>query len=67
MIFKAILIGLVGYVNAYPGLKQTLDDMEAHFHGAGHTFDDVYYKNLTTCFAKYNDTLLLDSQDNAWK
>jgi hypothetical protein len=41
--------------------------MEVFFNGAGSEFDPVYYKNLTTCFAKYNDTLLMESQDNAWK
>ena len=47
--------------------KQTLDDMTAHFDGAGSSYDQNYYNKLRGCFEKFNDTLLPRAQDQFWK
>ena len=39
-------------------MKQSLDDVAAHFIGSGHVFDQKYYDKLTSCLNKFNDTLL---------
>ena len=47
-------------------LKNALDDMENHYV-PGKKFDRVYFEKLLKCFAKYDDELLIKSQNNAWK
>ena len=48
-------------------MKKMLDDMEVYFNGKGAVYDPVYFKKLNDCMAKYDDTLLVESQNNAWK
>lgn len=48
-------------------MKQMLDDMSAHFNGEGARFDQKYYVKLIKCFQKFNDTLLVKSQNAMWK
>ena len=48
-------------------MKKMLDDMEVFFHGKGAQYDPVYFDKLNTCMAKYDDSILIDSQNNAWK
>lgn len=67
---KALLIGTataaaVKSDNTY--MKKMLDDMEVHFNGRLASYDEVYFAKLNDCMAKYDDTLLIDSQNNAWK
>ena len=51
----------------YTYMQKMLDDMEVYFHGKGSTYDPVYFQKLNECMAKYDDTILVDSQNNAWK
>ena len=44
-----------------------LDDMQIHFEGPGHHFDREFYGRLQTCMGKFDDLILLESQNNAWK
>lgn len=44
-----------------------LDDMEVYFNGQGSKFDDKFYGKLLTCLGKYEDDILVQSQDFAWK
>merc|ERR1712166_1308906 len=62
------LISIVGATTAADttNMKKMLDDM-ADFYKKGDTYDEEYFKELTTCMAKYDDDLLIPSQDNAWK
>lgn len=41
--------------------------MEVFFHGAGSKYDQGFYDKLLTCFAKFDDDMLVKSQDYAWK
>lgn len=61
------LISLVGAAaNDTTHMKKMLDDM-ADFYKKGDVYDPEYFKELTTCMAKFDDDLLIPSQDNAWK
>lgn len=67
---KALLVGAASAAQykADDGfMKKMLDDMEVFFHGPSAQYDQVYFDKLSTCMAKYNDTILIDSQNNAWK
>ena len=44
-----------------------LNDMEKHFNGENALFDGDYYEKLTTCMAKFDDDVLLDSQNAMWQ
>ena len=48
-------------------MKKMLDDMEVYFHGKGSVYDPVYFDKLNACMAKYDDDILIESQNNAWK
>lgn len=50
-----------------PDMRRALNDMEIHFEGAGHSYNQTYYDKLLTCFAKYGDEELVKSQNAAWK
>jgi hypothetical protein len=54
-------------VGAKDQLKQSLDDMQKYFTPNMGVYDPAYYKNLTECMGKYDDDLLLKSQNGAWK
>merc|ERR1712166_861413 len=61
------LISLVGATAAdTTNMKKMLDDM-ADFYKKGDVYDPEYFEELTTCLAKFDDDLLIPSQDNAWK
>ena len=62
------LISLVSATTAADttNMKKMLDDM-ADFYKKGDVYDPEYFEELTTCMAKYDDDLLIPSQDNAWK
>ena len=71
--FKLVFTGLVAAASAVlPGtdpndtthMKRMLDDM-ADFYKKGDVYDPQYFETLKTCMAKYNDTLLIPSQNNA--
>ena len=60
------LIALVGAAsNDTTHMKKMLDDM-ADFYKKGDVYDPEYFAELTTCMAKYDDDLLIPSQNNAW-
>lgn len=51
--------------NSTTYMKKFLDEMAVYYSEG--SYDPVYYEKLTTCMAKDNDTLLIPSQNNAWK
>ena len=66
----ALLLGTASAANYKADdsfMKKMLDDMEVYFHKEGAQYDPVYFEKLNTCMAKYDDTILIDSQNNAWK
>ena len=48
-------------------MKKMLDDMQIHFSGPGSHFDNEFYDRLQTCMGKFDDLILQESQNNAWK
>ena len=48
-------------------MKQFLDDMQAHFDGAGAKYNQTYYDELTTCMNEFEDRELLHGIKSAWK
>ena len=48
-------------------MTQFLDDMETHYNGqVSKQFDRVYLKNVTECLTKWDDEMLIKSQEAAW-
>jgi hypothetical protein len=43
-----------------------LDGMESHYRGEGSKFNRVFLNDLTECLTKWDDDLLLQSQEAAW-
>lgn len=43
-----------------------LNDMEGYY-APGQNFDPDFLRKLETCFNKYDDNILAESQNNAWK
>ena len=54
----AIIVGLSQQSDPF---KETLDDMEVHYSGPGHTFDNKLYQEIIDCFNKDGDNLLYNS------
>lgn len=50
-----------------PNMNRMLNDMAKHYDEEGEVYDPYYYNELIECFEKYNDTQLVESQDNAWQ
>lgn len=48
-------------------IKDALDLMQTHFDVKPSKFDQQYYDKILKCMGKYDDNLLVKSQDNAWK
>ena len=62
-----LLVSLVGAAaNDTVHMRKMLDDMADHFK-KGAVYDPEYFEELTTCLKKYDDDLLIPSQDAAWK
>ena len=57
---------MVAQASAQDALKDALDDMEAHFNGAGHTYDTAFYNELVDCFGQDGDTQLHGSLQKAF-
>ena len=59
------LMSLVGAAsNDTTHMKKMLDDM-ADFYSKGAKYDPEYFEVLTKCMSKYDDDLLIPSQENA--
>lgn len=47
-------------------MVQFLDDMETHYNGEGAKYNRVFLEDLTDCLGKWDDDVLLKSQNAAW-
>ena len=47
-------------------MRKMLDDMADHYN-KGAVYDPEYFEELVTCMGKYDDDLLIPSQNAAWK
>ena len=68
LVTLCFLVSLVGATTAAETvhMRKMLDDM-ADFYKKGAVYDPEYFEELTTCMTKYDDDLLIPSQDAAWK
>lgn len=48
-------------------MKKALDDIEVHYNGAGHTFNQTFYNEFQTCLDKFGDDKLKSEQQNVFK
>jgi len=58
-----ILIALIGinlviHAAEVDYMKKALDDIEVHYNGAGHTFNQTFYDKFQTCLDMFGDDKL---------